>query len=74
MFCIADAPDIALALHTGYGFPVEDESDYDPDEPIFITDEGEMDKAQVIDYMTDYIKSNTTDAADALGIKIRWRV
>lgn len=74
---IPDAPDIRRALDSGYGFPVDAEPDTDddfyPDEPVFITDEGEMTRAQVIAYMFDYIKSNTTDAADAFGIEVRWR-
>lgn len=70
---IPDAPDIRRALDSGYGFPVEDEPDIDMDEPVFITDEGVMTRAEVISYMSDYIKSNTTDAADAFGIEVRWR-
>lgn len=70
---IPDAPDIRRALDSGYGFPAEDEPDIDPNEPVFITDEGEMTRAEVIKYMSDYIKSNTTDAADAFGIEVRWR-
>lgn len=73
MYQIPDAPDIRRALDSGYGFPVEEEPDIDPDEPVFITDEGVMTRAEVISYMSDYIKSNTTDAADAFGIEVRWR-
>lgn len=73
MEIIQDAPEINNALLTGYGFPVSDAPDIDPDEPVFLTDEGEMTKAEVIDYMCDYIRSNTTDAADAFGIEVRWR-
>lgn len=74
---IPDSPDIRRALDSGYGFQVEDEPDtddyFDPDEPVFITDEGVMTRAEVISYMSDYINSNTTDAADAFGIEVRWR-
>lgn len=74
---IPDAPDIRRALDSGYGFCVDVEpdtdDDFDTDEPVFITDEGEMTRAEVIKYMSDYIKSNTTDAADAFGIEVRWR-
>lgn len=77
MHQIPDAPDIRSALSSGYVFQVdadpETDDDFDPDEPVFITDEGVMNRAQVIAYMFDYIKSNTTDAADAFGIEVRWR-
>ena len=77
MVQIPDAPDIRRALDSGYGFYVdvdpETDDDFDPDEPVFITDEGEMTRSEVIKYMSDYIKSNTTDAADAFGIEVRWR-
>ena len=74
---IRDDPMIRKAMETGYGLPVDaepdTEDDFDPNEPVFITDEGEMNRAKVIEYMCDYIKSNTLDAADAFGIEVRWR-
>lgn len=74
---IRDDPMIRMAMETGYGLPVDaepdTEDDFDPNEPVFITDDGEMNRAKVIEYMCDYIKSNTLDAADAFGIEVRWR-
>lgn len=67
MIQIPDAPDIARALRTGYPYPEPDR----PGEPLFYTDDGVMDKEEVIEYMTEYVRKNTEDAAAAFGIEMR---
>lgn len=69
-YCIPDAPDISRALRTGHYATVEY---YETDQVYYLTEEGEMDAAQVAEYMMDYIRTNLDDAAELFGIDRRVR-
>lgn len=68
-YLISDAPEIRLAMRTGYGY---DGESFETQVPVYMTDEGEMTLKEAIAYMISYVKSNPDDAAEAFGIEKRY--
>ena len=64
MIQIPDARDIARALRTGYGYEGCGR------EPVYMTDDGDMYQDEAVEYMQDYCRTNTGDAARAFGIEV----
>lgn len=69
---IPDAPEIRRALLTGYG--TTGSPCYQTEKKIYSTVVGDMDEAEFIEYLSEYIKSNPADAAEIFGVPVHTKM